>query len=327
MTVRFASPYYLLLFLPIAALVWLELRKRSAAVRFSDVSFLRAHQGLSCHIRFALLAVNALALTLIVVALARPQRGRVLEEVESRGVDIMLCMDVSQSMSAPDLKPDRITAAKERATEFVSKRSGDRIGLVVFANGAMTLCPLTSDRGVLESIIDRLQLGAIDGSRTAVGMGLASAVGRLKNSTAKSKVVILLTDGVNNVGEIEPLTAAQLAKSYGIKVYCIGVGSQNPVTVMVNDPVFGPRPQTVSADFDMQTLDHVSDLTGGKGYAASDNDALKRIYEDIGRLEPTRFKTARHTLYSEKAGTVLLPAALLFLLGLVIPAVVMRRLP
>jgi Ca-activated chloride channel family protein len=158
-------------------------------------------------------------------------------------------------------------------------------------------------------------------------MGLASAVARLKDSAAKSKVVILLTDGVNNAGEIEPLTAAQLAKSYGVKVYCIGVGSQNPVTVMVNDPMWGPRPQTVSADFDMQTLDHVSDLTGGKGYAASDNDALKRIYDDIGRLEPTRFKTARHTLYSEKAGTFLLPAALLFLLGLVVPAVVIRSLP
>jgi Ca-activated chloride channel family protein len=158
-------------------------------------------------------------------------------------------------------------------------------------------------------------------------MGLASAVARLKDSTAKSKVVILLTDGVNNTGEIDPQTAAQLAKSYGIKVYCIGVGSQNPRTVMVNDPVWGPRPQTVAADFDMKTLDGMSDLTGGKGYAASDNEALKRIYEDIGRMEPTRFKTAQHTLYSEKAGLFLLPAALMFLLGLLIPTLVLRRLP
>src|SRR5512142_502579 len=140
---RFASPLFLLLLLPVAALVALELAKRSAAVRFPDVSFLRARQGAGRHLRRALLAINAAALTLMVLALARPQKGRVYEEVESRGVDIMLCMDVSESMSTPDLKPDRITAAKERAKEFVSRRTGDRIGLVVFANGAMTLCPLT----------------------------------------------------------------------------------------------------------------------------------------------------------------------------------------
>src|SRR5262245_38747333 len=280
---RFASPLYLLLLLPVAALVWLELRKRSAAVRFPDVSFLRAHQGLSRPLRYLLLAVNTAALVLMILALARPQRGRVYEEVESHGVDIMLCLDVSESMSAPDLKPDRITAAKQRAEEFVQRRSGDRIGLVVFANGAMTLCPLTTDRAVLESVIDHVQLGTIDGTRTAVGMGLATAVARLKRSAAKSKVVILLTDGVNNTGEIDPQTAAELAKGYGIRVYCIGIGSQNPVTVMVNDPVWGPRPQMVSADFDMKTLDAMSDLTGGKGYAASDDAALGRIYAEIGR--------------------------------------------
>ena len=324
---RFASPGFLLLLLPVAALVWLELRKRTGAVRFSDVSFLRAHQGASRAVKAAQLAVNAAALVLMVLALSRPQRGRLYEEVESRGVDIMLCMDVSQSMSTGDLQPDRITAAKQRATEFIGKRTGDRIGLVVFANGAMTLCPLTINRGVLASIIDRLELGTIDGTRTAIGMGLAGAVRRLKDSSAKNKVVILLTDGLNNAGEIEPQTAARLAASYGIKVYCIGVGSQNPVTVMVNDPMWGARPQTVSADFDLKTLEEISALTGGKAYAASDNEALKRIYEEINRLEPTRFKTARHTVYSEKAGKFLLPAAALFLLGLIVPAVAWRRLP
>jgi Ca-activated chloride channel family protein len=324
---RFASPGFLLLLIPVAALVWLELRKRTGAVRFSDVSFLRAHQGASRYLKVALLAVNAAALILMVLALSRPQRGRVYEEVESRGVDIMLCMDLSESMSAPDLKPDRISAAKQRAAEFIGKRTGDRIGLVVFANGAMTMCPLTIDRAVLASIIERLRIGTIDGTRTAIGMGLANAVARLKDSSAKSKVVILLTDGLNNAGEVDPQTAAQLAVSYGIKVYCIGVGSQTPVTVMVNDPMWGPRPQTVSADFDLKTLEDVATLTGGKAYAASDDEALKRIYEEIGRLEPTRFKTARHTLYSERAGMFLLPAVVLFLAGLALPAVALRRLP
>src|SRR5262245_28204986 len=233
---RFASPWYLLLLVPVAALVWLELRKRTGAVRFPDVSFLRERQGLSRVLKPALLAIQTASLVLVVVALARPQRGRLYEEVESRGVDIMLCMDVSQSMSTEDLKPDRISAAKQRAIEFVSKRTGDRIGLVVFANGAMTVCPLTLDRGVLTSIIDRLQLGVIESARTAIGMGLASAVARLKDSSAKSKIVILLTDGLNNAGEVDPRTAAQLAVSFGIKVYCIGVGSQTPMTIMVNDP-------------------------------------------------------------------------------------------
>jgi len=324
---RFANPAYLLLLLPVAVLVWLELRKRPGAVRFPDVSFLRTRQGLGRTLKRLLLAVQTLALVLIVVALARPQRGRVYEEVESRGVDIMLCLDVSQSMSAGDLEPDRLTAAKRRAIEFVSKRSGDRIGLVVFANGAMTLCPLTQDRAVLTKVIERLEIGVIDGSRTAVGMGLASAVARLKDSAAKSKLVILLTDGVNNAGEVDPHIAAELAASFGIRVYCIGVGSQTPVTVMVKDPFWGTRPQTVAADFDMKTLEGVSVSTGGQAFAASDAEALGRIYEAISRLEPTRFKTARHTLYSERAGDYLLPGAALLLLALVVPALWLRRLP
>jgi Ca-activated chloride channel family protein len=324
---RFASPAYLLLLLPVAVLVWLEIAKKKSAVRFPDVSFFRKHQGAGRLWKPLLLAFNAAALALMVVALARPQRGRVVEEVESRGVDIMLCMDVSESMRTPDLQPDRISAAKQRASEFVGKRTGDRIGLVVFGNGSMTLCPLTFDRGVLAGIIDRLQLGRIDGTRTAIGMGLSSAVARLKDSTARSKVVILLTDGLNNAGEIDPQTAARLAQSFGIKLYCIGVGSLTPVTVMVNDPIWGQRPQTVSADFDMKTLEDAAALTGGKAYEASDNAALKRIYDDINRLEPTHFKTARHTLYAERAGLFLLPAAALFLLGSILPAVAFRRLP
>lgn len=324
---RLASPGFLLLLLPVAALVWLELVKRTGAVRFSDVSFLRAHQGANRLWRPLLLALNAAALVLMVVALARPQRGRVIEEVESRGVDIMLCMDVSESMTTPDLQPDRIGAARQRATEFIGKREGDRIGLVAFANGSMTLCPLTTDRAVLAAIIARLQTGVIDGTRTAIGMGLSSAVARLKDSSAKSKVVILLTDGLNNAGEIDPQTAARLAQSYGVKLYCIGVGSRTPVTVMVNDPVWGTRPQTVSADFDMKTLEDAAALTGGKAYEASDNEALKRIYDEINRLEPTHFHSSRHTLYSERAGEFLLPATALILLGMLLPAVAFRRLP
>jgi|KBSSwiStaDraftv2_1062776.scaffolds.fasta_scaffold84302_2 Ca-activated chloride channel family protein len=324
---RLASPAYLWLLVPIVLLVWLELGKRTATVRFSDAGFLRQQQGFGRWLRLVVLALNVAALVLAVVALARPQRGRVFEEIESHGVDIMLCLDISESMSAPDLQPDRITAAKMRAQEFAAGRSGDRIGLVVFGNGAMTLCPLTLDREVLKAVIDRLKIGTLDGTRTAIGMGLANAVSRLKNSAAKEKVVILLTDGVNNAGEVEPITAARLAQTYGIKVYCIGVGSQEPVQVMVNDPFWGQRPQTVQADFDLKTLEDISTLTGGHTYTAGDAVALKHIYDEIGRMEPTHFKATHHTVYSEKAGLFLLPAALLFLTGALVPALLWRRLP
>ena len=324
---RFASPWYLLLLAPVAVFVWLELRKRSSAVRFSDASFFRAYRGPGRHLRKALLVVNAVALTLMVVALARPQAGRVYEEVESRGVDIMLCMDVSETMSYADFRPDRITVARQRAEEFVARRSGDRIGLVVFANGAMARCPLTADKTVLRSIIGRLQVGTLDPSRTGIGMGLASAIARIKDSRARDRIVILLTDGLNNTGEIDPLTAARLAWSFGIKVYCIGIGSQGPVTVMVNDPLWGPRPQTMQVEFDMGTLDEISAITGGKSFLASDNEALGRIYDEIDRMEPTTYKVARHTVYSEKAHGLLLPACLLLVLGLGASALLLRRLP
>ena len=324
---RFASPWYLLLLAPVAVFVWLELRKRSSAVRFSDASFFRAYRGPGRHLRKALLVVNAVALTLMVVALARPQAGRVYEEVESRGVDIMLCMDVSETMSYADFRPDRITVARQRAEEFVARRSGDRIGLVVFANGAMARCPLTADKTVLRSIIGRLQVGTLDPSRTGIGMGLASAIARIRDSRARDRIVILLTDGLNNTGEIDPLTAARLARSFGIKVYCIGIGSQGPVTVMVNDPLWGPRPQTMQVEFDMGTLDEISAITGGKSFLASDNEALGRIYDEIDRMEPTTYKVARHTVYSEKAHGLLLPACLLLVLGLGASALLLRRLP
>jgi Ca-activated chloride channel family protein len=296
-------------------------------VRFPDASFLRAWGGRGRRLRALLLVVNTLALVLMVVALARPQRGRVVEEVESRGVDIVLCMDVSETMSFQDFRPDRITVAKQRATEFVAKRKGDRIGLVVFANGAMTRCPLTADKTVVRSIINRLRVGTIDPSRTAIGMGLATAVGRLKDSKAKDKLVILLTDGLNNAGEVDPLTAAQLARTYGIKVYAIGIGSQGPVTMMVNDPFWGPRAQTVQAEFDMETLEQIAAITGGRAFLASDAEALGQIYDEIDRMEPTTYKVARHTVYAEKAYLFLLPAALFALLGLLVPALLARRLP
>ncbi|MCU0606584.1 MAG: VWA domain-containing protein [Candidatus Edwardsbacteria bacterium] len=323
---RFASPWYLLLLVPLAGLLWLELRKRRGAVLFSDTSFLAAHAGRGAWHRRIAVFLTFSSLLLMVLALARPQRGRVLEQTEAKGVDIMLCLDVSETMSFPDFRPDRLSAAKQRAREFIARRPGDRFGLVIFAAGSMVQCPLTGDRALLDAIIDRLAVGTIDPRATAVGMGLASAVNRIKGSRTKDKVIVLLTDGLNNSGEIDPVTAARVAQSYGIKVYCIGVGSQGPVTVMVNT-IFGPQPQQVRLDLDMKTLDEVAAITGGQSFLATDDEGLRVIYDEIDAMEPTTYKVNRHTVYSERAQLFLVPAALLFLLSLLFTAVIMRKLP
>jgi Ca-activated chloride channel family protein len=324
---RFASPMYLLLFIPLAALLWLELKKRTGAIVFSDTSFLSKAAGWTRHLRYILLVVNLSALSFMVLALARPQQGRVYEETEAKGVDIMLCMDASETMSYEDFSPkNRLEVAKQRAVEFAKERPGDRIGLVVFGNGAMTQSPLTANRQILNDIISRLAIGTVDPTRTAIGMGLASAVGRLKDSKSKDKLVILLTDGLNNAGDIDPLTAAQLAQSYGIKVYCIGVGSTETITIMRNT-VFGPQPMRVQFDLDMKTLEEVSRITGGQAFLATDAEALKLIYDEINKLEPTTYKVNRHTVYHEKAALFLFPALALMLLSITLSTVLLRRLP
>ncbi|MBU0971811.1 MAG: VWA domain-containing protein, partial [Proteobacteria bacterium] len=203
---------------------------------------------------------------------------------------------------------------------------GDRIGLVVFAGQALTQCPLTSDKKILTDLIDRINFGLVaDG--TAIGMGLASAVGRLKDSKSKSRIIVLLTDGLNNAGEVDPLTAAKLAQTYGIKIYSIGVGSKGPVPFPVDDPVFGRRYAQVQLDLDMAALEEISRLTGGQSFLASDAEALKLIYDEIDRMEPTTYKVTRHTVYSEKAGIFILTALVFFLLNLILSFPLLRRLP
>jgi Ca-activated chloride channel family protein len=237
-------------------------------------------------------------------------------------------MDASETMSYEDFSPkNRLEVAKQRAVEFVKERPGDRIGLVVFGNGAMTQSPLTANRQILNDIISRLTIGTVDPTRTAIGMGLASAVGRLKDSRSKDKLVILLTDGLNNAGDIDPLTAAQLAQSYGIKVYCIGVGSKGPISVAVNDPFFGRRYVQAEVDLDMKTLEEISRTTGGQSFLATDAEALKLIYDEINKLEPTTYKVNRHTVYHEKAALFLFPALALMLLSITLSTVLLRRLP
>ncbi len=323
---RFANPLYFLLFLPVATLVYWELKKRKGAIKFSDTNFFKNYKTGNIF-KYLSIGFNTLILILIVISLARPQKGRVYETTETRGVDIMLCLDISGTMQAEDFSPkNRLHVAKERAKEFIQKRPGDRIGLVIFAVTSMTQCPLTNNHKILNDILDRIDYGIIQDG-TAIGMGLATAVSRLKDSKAKEKIVILLTDGINNAGEIDPITAAKLAQAHNIKVYCICVGSKGPVPVPVYHPVYGKIYVREELEFDMKTLEEISNLTQGKAFLATDAQALKTIYDEIDKLEPTTFKVSRHTVYSEKAQIFMLPAIILCFVSFFLSITFFRRLP
>ncbi len=324
---RFAHPWFFLLLALVPAYVWWQLVKRRAAVIYSDLQPLRGSTPRGSYGRIIVHALYSLALVFMVVALARPQRGRQFQEVETRGIDIMLCLDISGSMQAEDFSPrNRLNVAKERAKEFIEKRKGDRIGLVIFSATSLTQCPLTLDRQIIEGLIDRVDFGILEDG-TAIGLGLASAVARLKDSKAKDRVIILLTDGVNNTGDIDPITAAQTAASFGIKVYTIGVGSKGMVPYPVNDPMFGRRYVQVQIDLDTETLQKIADMTGGRSFLATDAQALKQIYDEIDRMEPTSFKVKQYTVYNELAGLWLLLSVIALGTGVALAMTVFRRLP
>jgi Ca-activated chloride channel family protein len=325
--VRFAQPGFFALLALVPAFLWWQLRKRRAAVVYSDLGFLSGAPNRGRWARPLVLGIYALAFVFMIVALARPQRGRQFQDVETRGIDIMLCLDISGSMQAEDFSPNnRLAVAKQRAKEFVAKRQGDRIGLVVFSAASLTQCPLTLDRSILNTLIDRVGFGLLEDG-TAVGMGIGSAIARLGDSKANDRVIILLTDGVNNTGDIDPITAAQAAASLGIKVYTIGVGSKGPVPYPVNDPYFGRRYAQVQIDLDAETLQRIADLTGGRFFLATDNAGLGKVYDEIDRMEPTTFKVKQYTVYNELAGGWLLASLLTMLLAVGLAAVVLRRLP
>ncbi len=323
----FAHPWFFLLLLLVPVYLWWQLVKRRAAVVYSDLGFLRGFTPRGRYGRAIVHSFYALALVSMTVALARPQRGRQFQEVETRGIDIMLCLDISGSMRAEDFSPkNRLNVAKERAKQFIEKRKGDRIGLVVFSATSLTQCPLTLDHQIVDSLIDRVNIGMLQDG-TAIGLGLASAVARLKDSKAKDRVIVLLTDGVNNTGDIDPITAAQTAASFGIKVYTIGVGSKGLVPYPVDDPMFGRRYVQVQIDMDAETRQKISDLTGGKSVLATDAQALGQIYDEIDRMEPTTFKVKQYTVYNELAGFWLLLSVVTLGAGAGLAMTVFRRLP
>ena len=266
------------------------------------------------------------AVAALIIALARPQTGVSEVEYVTSGIDIMLTLDLSTSMNATDLQPTRIAAAKEALQSFISGRANDRMGLVVFAARGYTQCPLTLDYPALLEFLEQSNIGLLDDG-TAIGMAIATAAGRLKDSAAKSRIVILLTDGMNNAGEIDPATAAKMAKALGIKVYTIGVGKEGVFRQKIPDPVYGERTINVRTEIDEGLLVRIAGITGGAYFRAQDEDSLKKIYKEIDLLEKTEMKTR---VYLRKTDWFVWPLGLalaLVLMEIAIPATRWRTLP
>ena len=274
------------------------------------------------HIPFILTCV---AIAAMVLAIARPRSSSTFEHVDTEGIDIILALDVSTSMLARDFTPDRINAAKDIAIRFVAERPSDRIGVVVFAGESYTQCPVTTDRATLINLIKEIECGLIEDG-TAIGNGLATAVARLKDSDAKSKVIILLTDGVNNSGEISPKMAAEIAKTYGIRVYTIGVGAMGTAPYPYMTP-YGPQLVNVEVQIDEPLLKEIAQGTDGKYFRATDNTKLLEIYGEINKMEKNKVQVDSFPLYKELYMPFALAALLALALGLVLKLFVIKYLP
>lgn len=312
----FANPGYLfllLLLIPVIGWYIYELRKADASIQIGDTRILQG-QPKSLRVRLLHLPfiLRVAAITLLSLALARPQLTNRWSSESTEGIDIMMALDISGTMLAEDLKPNRLEAAKQVASDFVLARPNDQIGLVVFAGESFTQCPLTIDHAVLVNLFQSVEYGMIEDG-TAIGLGLANAVNRMKDSQTKSKVIILLTDGSNNRGDIDPQTAAEIAKTFGIRVYTVGVGSYGQARVPVQTPI-GTQYITMDSEFDETTLQRIAQTTGGQYFRATDNSSLKKIYEQIDQLEKTKLRVREYSKHTENFAPFLY-AALLCLLG------------
>ncbi len=306
--------------------IWIELSGRRPHMRVStSVPWMAGGRSFMSYVRHVPFLLRTFALVMIIVAIARPRSSQEMEKVDTEGIDIILAMDVSTSMLARDFTPDRISASKDIAIEFISQRPSDRMGIVVFAGESFTQCPLTTDRATLINMMKEVQTDLIEDG-TAIGNGLATAVARMKDSDAKSRVVILLTDGVNNRGEISPQMAAEIAKTYGVRVYTIGVGANGMAPYPVMTP-WGVEVQNVKVEIDEALLTDIAEATGGRYFRATDNTKLAEIYSEINKMEKARTTVDSFPVYKELFGTYALLALLALLLELLFNWFVIRRLP
>ncbi|MDH5761864.1 MAG: VWA domain-containing protein [Nitrospinota bacterium] len=328
---QFQDPWLFLLLAIIPLLIYRNLKNRPATLHFSSLDTLKTLHGKGVDILAATpLILRCVALTLLIIAIARPQEGRKSTEILSAGVDILLAIDTSGSMRALDFEKnhqpvDRLTVVKDVVSEFIDSREFDRMGMVVFGKEAFTQCPLTLDHDILHTFLNKLEIG-VAGDSTAIGSAIGISVKRLKDLESKSKVIILLTDGRNNSGNITPFQAADIAKTYGIKIYTVGVGTKGQAPFRVDTP-FGKRMLMQEVDIDEDSLKQIAEQSGGRYFRATDSDSLKQIYAQIDSLEKSEVKWIDHSEYRELFPLFLIPALLLVCAEMILSQTRLLRVP
>ena len=328
---RFADPYFLYFLVIIPILFYFHFKRRkpqTATLQYSNIGIVKSiGKTRWSKYRHLLFGLRMLAFAFLIFALARPQSGSREEEITTEGIDIILALDISSSMEAEDFKPkNRLEVSKIVAKDFVESRKNDRIGMVVFAGESYTQCPLTIDYGVLLNFIDDVKTRMIaDG--TAIGMAIANAVNRLRDSKAKSKVIILLTDGRNNAGELHPLSAAQVAEAMGVRIYTVGAGKRGTAPYPIHDPILGKRYQMLPVEIDEDLLQNVADMTGGKYFRAVDRRSLEEVFKEIGELEKTKIEIKEFTRYEELFLIYLAVGLILLGLEIVLSNTKFRKIP
>ena len=317
---------WFLLLIPLLTAWYLYRQGRAnAPVKLSTAGFFADSRKTFRHyLRHILFVLRLAVIALVIVIIARPQNVDRWQSSTTEGIDIVLALDVSGSMLARDFSPDRLEASKNVATEFISGRPYDRIGLTVFSGESFTECPLTTDHAVLINLLREVKSGIIEDG-TAIGVGLATAINRIKDSDAISKVIILLTDGVNNMGSIDPMTAAEIAKTFGIRVYTIGVGSRGYADYPVQTP-FGIRYQKMQVEIDEALLEHIADLTGGRYFRAVDNSSLEQVYNEIDKLEKSKIETREHSKREEVFMPLALAAVIMLTIELLLRYLLMKNM-
>ena len=329
--IQFAEKHWFWLLLVVPAMifwyVW-RLKKHEGEFNFSSFTlFAGIKQSIRARFRHVLFGLRILAFLLLIAALARPQSRSSWKDTKTEGIDIVVSLDVSLSMLAKDFKPDRLKAAKDVIIDFIDARPNDRIGLVIFGGQAFTQCPLTTDHKVLKNMFPQIKAGSLD-QGTAIGLGLADAVARIKDSKAKSKVIILISDGINNVGEISPVTAGELAKTYGVRVYCIGVGTKGKALMPVAQYAPGEYEYDyVDVEIDEKIMTNISELTGGQYFRATNKESLKNIYKEIDKMEKTIISEKSFSNKAEHFLPFALAALFLLLVEFILKYTVFRAIP
>ncbi len=327
--ISFAYPWVftLLILLPILILEYIRRNGRAtASMLITTTHFIqqpRTFRNVFFHFPFVL---RCLAIVCIIIALARPQQKFTEEEDSGEGIDIVMCFDISGSMTEKDFLPNRLEAAKDVASQFVQQRPGDRIGIVIFSNLSFTLCPITVDHNAVLSQINNIQSGYLQDEGTAIGSGLATSVARLRNDSTKTKIVILLTDGVDFGGTISPDIARDMAKVYGVKVYTIGVGSEKEIEETVDSP-FGPITQKKKLEYNEELLQMLAQTTGGQYFHATDEHALQKVYNSINSLEKSKIQVTTYNRFTDKYQSFIIAALLLLVLEILLRYTVFKKFP